>query len=744
MQAAGSRWVAPWVMALVAAASAQAQEAPSTAQPLPAVEAVDNTPHLSDAPAPAEPDPAAPAPAAPATPKPDNVPQPVRVLVMDISGVGLEASTTSGLANLIASDLAVLQGIEVISGEDIRRTVDLAVTKSQAGCDDEGCMAEISDALGAEYTVFGKASKVGRTLVVNLSLLHTPEVRVLARVSLQTTDASSLPNELHAHIGELAKPMFAHATDGSVDVLLQKAAQARQAMQLAAGRAPSGFGMALVKTVPSGLMVQMDGKDVGRSPVTVDNVAAGPHVFSTQSGELSDRRTEDVDDGKVLRLTLSPTKPKVKLKVITSPPDANVFVDGQLQGRSPLIIETLAGQHDVVAVLAGHALQVQTLDVKGSSERVEQAAVSLTLPVRPDGVLRCRSGQQEVCAEVAEEGRLLRQPRMRHDALHVLCKGGVGSACAHLAASTVKSSRTRAVRVAHEGCKSSFGPACQLRGALLAGDDKKVRQAQRSIAKFMRQTSHRLDSYAYAPAGHTTPQRDARLALQLCDAGVRDGCVARADAMKARAQQSDGDERRALWVARLDVLKQMCAADDDDCAEFNQEKAWFNENMLSHHQTWLSPLGGLGIGLVAGVLAAGVGGAVFGAVSCDGVFDTGCGQFRRSHFPFAAMTFGLPALFAYFVTYPVVALIGTWIVVDVGPALAVTAISCLLGGAVAAGMTGAALVTALNIGEGSSTSPEATTAGLLIGGAALGGVATSAASTALLLPLFVDPPQEYE
>jgi hypothetical protein len=147
----------------------------------------------------------------------------------------------------------------------------------------------------------------------------------------------------------------------------------------------------LVRSTPSGARVFVDGRDVGRTPASVSDLARGQHrVRVVQDGFVTEERRVVIagSGSQALSVTLErprtavaarPAAPPVsattgtlttQLKVESRPTNARVFVDGRLIGTTPLALEQIeAGEHNIRLELDGYrswSTVVQVVEGKGT------------------------------------------------------------------------------------------------------------------------------------------------------------------------------------------------------------------------------------------------------------------------------------------------------------------------------------------------------------------------------------------
>jgi hypothetical protein len=135
-------------------------------------------------------------------------------------------------------------------------------------------------------------------------------------------------------------------------------------------------GRLLVRTLPAGAQVSIDGKDVGRTPATVRDLARGPHrVRVTRDGYAAQERRVVISTSRPaqsVNITLAraavPPPPRAAqatpaasapasatasrlpgaLEVDSRPAGAKVYLDGKLIGSTPLSLPAVpSGEHAV-------------------------------------------------------------------------------------------------------------------------------------------------------------------------------------------------------------------------------------------------------------------------------------------------------------------------------------------------------------------------------------------------------------
>jgi hypothetical protein len=127
---------------------------------------------------------------------------------------GMPAPVVASVSEYVQTELADLGAYEVIGLGDIDSLLGLERKKQLLGCDDDtSCLTEIGGALGVDRALTGTLSRVGDSVLVNLTLLDVPAARVVGRVGRRVVTDGALDHVLDA-IGPLLEELA--AKDGRV------------------------------------------------------------------------------------------------------------------------------------------------------------------------------------------------------------------------------------------------------------------------------------------------------------------------------------------------------------------------------------------------------------------------------------------------------------------------------------------------------------------------------------------------
>jgi hypothetical protein len=93
-----------------------------------------------------------------------------------------------------------------------------------------------------------------------------------------------------------------------------------------------------VKTTPAGTMVSLDGRTLGPSPLTIAGPCERHRIDLVHPRYKSEQRFVVMTSDKPNNLEVNLIRPTHSMKILTSPPGAEVFIAGRRAGTSPTIV----------------------------------------------------------------------------------------------------------------------------------------------------------------------------------------------------------------------------------------------------------------------------------------------------------------------------------------------------------------------------------------------------------------------
>jgi TolB-like protein len=211
-----------------------------------------------------------------------------RVAVLDFSANGATKELASAAGGVAANELDRLGTFQVVTSEAIRSMLAFEKQRQMLGCADSGCIAEIGGALGVDFLVTGKVTRLaaggGLPETVTLDLTLTSVKRAQREGSAIETARSEA--ELLARVGR---------------------GVARLVAKVLAGRS----GRLVVSGAEPGAVVRVDDQVKGTFPLRgAIALPAGPHALSVEKdGFVAWQKDVAIEPNKVLeeRVSLVPS-----------------------------------------------------------------------------------------------------------------------------------------------------------------------------------------------------------------------------------------------------------------------------------------------------------------------------------------------------------------------------------------------------------------------------------------------------
>ena len=115
----------------------------------------------------------------------------LRVAVYDFALDGIEPRIGRIVTEAVAKEMRKLDGLLVISMEEVRAMLELEEDKAMLGCSEsESCLSEIGDALGVDGLVVGQLVSLGTETVFILRRIDQRNAAVIGTVNTRLTPAN--------------------------------------------------------------------------------------------------------------------------------------------------------------------------------------------------------------------------------------------------------------------------------------------------------------------------------------------------------------------------------------------------------------------------------------------------------------------------------------------------------------------------------------------------------------------------
>ena len=149
------------------------------------------------------------------------------------------------------------------------------------------------------------------------------------------------------------------------------------------GRAPAE-GTLVVQGSQPGAEVFVDEQPVGTTPLEPLSLAPGSHTLRVRlPGYTEHTDVFRIEPGQPTEVTVDLIALSEVLSVVTEPPGAHVYVDGNFMGESPVEFDLLEGTHSLRVTSRGYEEVIREIEARAG----RREEVSLELVALPEGEL---------------------------------------------------------------------------------------------------------------------------------------------------------------------------------------------------------------------------------------------------------------------------------------------------------------------------------------------------------------------
>jgi hypothetical protein len=145
---------------------------------------------------------------------------------------------------------------------------------------------------------------------------------------------------------------------------------------------PGPDGSIYVESSPPGAVISVNGDNYGHAPVTIPNLWPGSYTVTAELAGYQKFTSVTTISGATrasIYCSLAPENSGTGLYVMSNPAGANVYLDGESKGKTPLMIRgTAAGSHAIRMTLSGYADWESAVDAPTGGTRTVSATLKET------------------------------------------------------------------------------------------------------------------------------------------------------------------------------------------------------------------------------------------------------------------------------------------------------------------------------------------------------------------------------
>ncbi|MCL1910521.1 MAG: PEGA domain-containing protein, partial [Kiritimatiellaeota bacterium] len=136
-----------------------------------------------------------------------------------------------------------------------------------------------------------------------------------------------------------------------------------------------------ITSTPSGASVSVNGIHRGAAPVTVDKIQEGKSIVEiTSAGYAPYKEEVTLAAGEVFAIHAQLSALPARLRIVSEPAGAKVYIDNQLRGNTPLTIDEIAaGSYRVRVEATSYETMARTVDLQNNQMLTEEFKLAQTI-----------------------------------------------------------------------------------------------------------------------------------------------------------------------------------------------------------------------------------------------------------------------------------------------------------------------------------------------------------------------------
>jgi len=249
------------------------------------------------------------------------------IAVIDFDARGIPATEVATLTDRFRDELTKSSQYTVIERgkmEDVLKEQGF----QQSGCTSDECAVEVGRLVGVQQMVGGSIGKVVNVFSVSVRI-----------IDVQSGEISNVTT--YDHTGDIGGLLTVGMRQVVVDLLTD--------VDIPVVSQSRGLCTLFLTTVPSGAAAWIDDVQItGITPLMIENQKSGEHIITARKADYLATKTVNLITGEIVKIDLKLEEGIGNIRVITTPFEAEVFIDGVSKGLSPLVINGIkTGNHQL-------------------------------------------------------------------------------------------------------------------------------------------------------------------------------------------------------------------------------------------------------------------------------------------------------------------------------------------------------------------------------------------------------------
>ena len=268
----------------------------------------------------------------------------IAILQMEVTG-GIPDTYAPALTDRLRQEIFQTGVFKVMERGEMNEILK-EIGFQMSGCTSNECVVEAGRILGVSQVLAGNVSQMGEMHTVTIRLI---DVQTSEIVRIESVDCYCNINEvLTTKLRQVAQKLAGTSEDNAIG-----------------GGDMIGLGNIRISSSPSGAAIYLDGEELKeKTPAVLNQISAGKHLVRLEKGALYGSKQIYILPDITSSVEVELKKGLGACTIDSDPPAAEIYLDDELIGKSPLILDTLtSGKHLLTARAPGYLEHRQEISI---------------------------------------------------------------------------------------------------------------------------------------------------------------------------------------------------------------------------------------------------------------------------------------------------------------------------------------------------------------------------------------------
>jgi TolB-like protein len=293
--------------------------------------------------------------------------QKIPIAVLDLDASGISQNEAKILTDKLRAELFSIGKFDVMERNKMFYILQEQGFQ-QTGCNSNECVVQIGKLINVRNMVTGNVGKLGTKYILGLRLVDVETGKILINISQECVCRLE---DLTSEIEKIALK-FSGVEDREKITIKYSDKKIKERGNL------------YIKSVPSGASVYLNDKlQEGSTPLIVSDIPIGNYIIKLDAVDFAGETSVNLESNEFKTIELKLAKKVGRLRIITEPPQADIYLTEHLKGQSPLLIDSInIGQYHLKIKKSGYIEFAQDIKIENLKETMLDISLQKPGPLK--------------------------------------------------------------------------------------------------------------------------------------------------------------------------------------------------------------------------------------------------------------------------------------------------------------------------------------------------------------------------